>query len=48
MSAHLNSVNDNVVTTLEYNGAAIRIDDDKLNLTDMWRAAGSPREPGAL
>lgn len=47
MNAHLNSVNDNVVTTLEYNGAAIRIDDDKLNLTDMWRAAGSPenREP---
>lgn len=47
MNAHLNSVNDNAVTTLEYNGAAIRIDDDKLNLTDMWRAAGSPenREP---
>lgn len=33
--------------TLDYNGSVIRIDDDKLNLTDMWRAAGSPenREP---
>lgn len=35
------------LVTLDYNGSVIRIDDEKLNLTDMWRAAGGPenREP---
>ncbi|MEQ9347734.1 MAG: phage antirepressor KilAC domain-containing protein [Thalassospira sp.] len=31
----------NTLVTLDYNGSVIRIDAEKLNLTDMWRAAGS-------
>ncbi|MDM7975197.1 MULTISPECIES: phage antirepressor KilAC domain-containing protein [Thalassospira] len=41
MNAQLQAFNDNSATTLSYNGAAIRVNDDKLNLTDMWRAADS-------
>ena len=34
-------------TNLEYNGTSIRVVDDRLSLTDMWKAAGSPanKEP---
>ncbi|WP_417843006.1 phage antirepressor KilAC domain-containing protein [Thalassospira sp.] len=41
MPTPLQAFNDNTNATLLYSGTAIRIDDDKLNLTDMWRAAGA-------
>ena len=34
-------------TNLDYNGSSIRVIEDRLSLTDMWKAAGSPanKEP---
>lgn len=41
MPTPLQAFNDNTKATLLYSGNTIRIDNDKLNLTDMWRAAGA-------
>ncbi len=41
MHVQLVSLNDNETNKLLYSGNTIRIDNDKLNLTDMWRAAGA-------